>query len=317
MNAGVFQPLDVVALEAVRVVAVEYGIQAGELKPCIAYHLAGGEALADRRKVAFTLAIELRRLGRTPAQAEQALNQWAGRSGARASEIRSALRSAFQKRPDGEWRYHAPGLAKQSPVYIEVLKPICDQVGCPANCPAFAGKYQGPVKETFERFKELGWVAELKKRRQRAAIDVYEAICRREKQLHLAPGAELLTTYRQLGELGEVHPTTVGDALRHLHELGLISFVAGSGSGPHARDKTPSRVKRVVPIPRLPGSSIPVSKAGGGSRPYIDRRRQRRDGDPRHFQSWGGLTESKAGQQRPHQPPEARGGNGQTKAQRR
>ena len=283
-----FTPLDVLALEAVRVVSKKLGIASADLKPCIAYHLAGHEALASQHKVLFTLAIELRRLGWTAERVEAVLAELVNRSGGRLSAAKGAVRSAFRKKPDGEWRYHPPGLHKQGAVYAEVLKPICDELGCPANCPAFAGKYQGPVSETFERFQEIGWETLLKKKRQRAAIDVYQAICRREKQLKLAPGAEILTSYRRLAELAGIHATTAGDGLRRLETLGLITFVAGSGSGPHARDRIPSKVRRVVPIPPPPGSPIGAIRAGRHSRPHIGRRKPRQPGNARHFQSWGG-----------------------------
>src|SRR5262249_20550785 len=159
-----------------------------------------------------------RRLGRSEEESEEVLAGWATKVGVRTATIRRAVRSAFGKKPNGDWRYHAPGLRKEGQVYRDVLQPICEVVGCPANCPAFAGKYQGPVRETFERFQALGWSALLKRQRQRAAIDVYEAICRREKQLRLAPGAELLTSYRLLAKLAGVHATTAGDALRRLDE---------------------------------------------------------------------------------------------------
>jgi hypothetical protein len=152
-----------------------------------------------------------------------------------------------------------------------------------------AGKFVGPVKETFERFSELGWLGYLKKRRWRSVVDVYEAICRREKQLRLAPGVELRTTYDQLAGLAGVHKTTVGDALRRLAELNLIVFEAGSGSGPHARDRVASKVVRVVPIPSPPGSPIRAIQEGGDRRPSIGRPSHRTRRTPRTSVSWGGI----------------------------
>ena len=68
---------DLVALEAVRRVAAEYGIPTGRLKPCIAYLLDGNLSAADRHKVAFTIAIELRGLGWSEERVAQALERWA------------------------------------------------------------------------------------------------------------------------------------------------------------------------------------------------------------------------------------------------
>ncbi len=281
-------PRDVVALEAVRLVAREYGVPTGQLKPCVAFLLDGNLGGAARHNAAFTIAIELRRLGLEEPRVAEALSRWSRKVGYRPSDAKRALRSAFEKTPDGKWRYFPPGLHKRSRVYAETLKPTCDAIGCPANCPAMAGKFAGPVKETFERFSDLGWPGYLKKHRWRSAVDVYEGICRREKQLGLVPGVELFTTYEQLAGLGEVHKTTVGKALRRLAALGLITFDPGSGSGPHSRDRVASRVGRVVPIPTPPGSPIRAIEEGGGRPPSIGRRNLR--AQPRHFESWGGPT---------------------------
>lgn len=50
------------ALEAVRRAAIEYCLPSAELKPCVAL-LLDGEVVGDRHKCAFTIAIELRRMG--------------------------------------------------------------------------------------------------------------------------------------------------------------------------------------------------------------------------------------------------------------
>ena len=115
--------------------------------------------------------------------------------------------------------------------------------------PGIGGAGQGDLRAVGPRLARIP-----KKHRWRSAVDVYEGICRREKQLGLVPGVELFTTYEQLAGLGEVHKTTVGKALRRLAALGLITFVLGSGSGRTPRDRVASRVGRVVPIPTPPGS---------------------------------------------------------------
>lgn len=287
MTAANTEGLDLVALEAVRPVASEYGIPTAQLKPCIAFlldgNLPGGVA---SHKAAFTIAIELRRLEWTQEHVRVTLKHWAHKVDFRVSEINGTLRSAFAKKPSGEWKYHPPGLKKTKGVYAETLKPICDELGCPANCPAMATKYVGPAKETFEKFTELGWPSCLKKRRWRSEVEVYEAICRREKQLRLAPGVELFVTYEQLSELAVVHKTTVGKALTRLAELELISFEAGSGSGPHARDRKASKVARIVPIPLPPGSPMGALREGGQRQPHIGSRSLHPTAVPREYLSW-------------------------------
>ncbi|MGI8708459.1 MAG: hypothetical protein ACR2LG_09700 [Actinomycetota bacterium] len=291
MTAASIGPLDLVALEAVRSVAAEYGIPTGQVKPCVAYLLDGNQPAAPQHEVAFTIAIELRRLDWSEDKVGEALAHWAKKIGYPISDTRRALKSAFTKKPNGEHRYHPPGLHKKTgSVYSRTLKPACDEVGCPANCPAMASRFSGQVEETFEKFTQLGWPAYLKKNRWRSAIDVYEAICRREKQLKFAPGVELFTTYEQLAELAGVNKTTVGDALRRLTELSLITFQAGSGSGPHSRDRVASKVRRVIPIPSPPGSPIRAIREGGERQPHIGGRSLRTKAPSRYYQSWGGLT---------------------------
>jgi hypothetical protein len=280
-------PLDVVALEAIRPVVAEYGLPSSEMKPCIAYHLVGNlPLLIDRHKIAFTLAMELRRVGLEQEQVERHLARWANKIDYPQRQAQRAAKSAFMKRSDGGWRWHPPGLKKRpGTIYYETLGPICEAVSCPANCPAFAGKYQGPVRETFERFEQRGWPLHLRRRRMRAAIDVYRSLCQREKQLGLAAGVELLLSYDKQAVLAGCHRTTVGKALRQLAAEGLVLFEPGSGSGPSARDRKPSRVRRVVPIPLAPGSGSSNSaiQAGRGTRPDIGSRRRQggASGNPR------------------------------------
>jgi hypothetical protein len=299
------------ALESVRCVAAEYGLQPGDLKPCIAYHLDGKEPFCDRHKIAFAIAIELRRIGRTPKETEAALAVWASKIGYPVRHAQRAVKSAFAKTSTGKWRYHPPGLDKRPGTgYFETLQPICAAVGCPALCPAFAGKYKGPVSETFQRFEQLGWPLYLRRKRWRAAIEVYRGICTREKQLGLAPGVGMLLPYNVLAEITGLHKTTVGPQYRRLEAEGLIQFEPGGGSGPYARDRKPSKVRRVVPIPASPGAAEVKAaiRTGRGTRPDIGRRRRpgtaldrgkhpdgRGNERRRHYLPWGGLTtQSKA-----------------------
>jgi hypothetical protein len=263
-------------LEAIRPVGRDYGLATTKLKPCIAF-LLDGNFTASSRKCAFVLAIELRGQGFERDRVEDILGRWASKAGVPLSETRSALKSAFLRRPDGVYRYHPPGVThKPSGIYAEVLKPLCDELGCPANCPAFSKKYGGLHDQTFKRFVSLGWEEWLRRRRWHRAIDIYFAVCRREAQLRFAPGAELLTTYKQLAGLANgIHYTSVGKVLRQLASLGLICFTAGSGDGPHARNRTPSRVQRVIPIPRPPRDpfgSLPALRTGRQSLPQIGSR---------------------------------------------
>lgn len=97
MTAANKGALDLVALEAVRSVAAEYGIPTGQVKPCIAYLLDGNLPAAGRHEVAFTIAIELRRLDWSEDKVGEALAHWAQKIGYRVSDTRSALKGAFRK----------------------------------------------------------------------------------------------------------------------------------------------------------------------------------------------------------------------------
>src|SRR5262249_1126122 len=99
----------------------------------------------------------------------------------------------------------------------------------------------------------LGWPRFLKAKRQNGAVDVYQAICALEKKRGLGNGALVRTSLRQLAE--EAQRTNVRPALHALVAEELIDWNIGTGSGPHAKDRMPSEIRRSVPIP------TPVSAA--------------------------------------------------------
>jgi hypothetical protein len=108
-----------------------------------------------------------------------------------------------------------------------------------------------PRGETFERFERLGWPLVLRKQRHAAAIDYYRAICYLERERGFAAGSMLLTSYRQLATLAGRDARHAGENLRVLYTRGLLTkFERGSGGGPSARDRQPSRLARAVPIPK-------------------------------------------------------------------
>lgn len=190
------------ALEAVRRASDEHGIPTGDLKTCIAY-LLDGNITGSRRMAAFTLAMELRRLGWDRDKVEATLADWAGKIDWSQRDAQAAATSAFAKKPNGDYRYRPPGLRHTGTTYGQVLAPVCAAVGCPANCPAFSGKFQGPTRETFERFEQRGWRVYFKSQRLRSVLDTYRAICQRETQLGFAPGAWLITTYKDIAAIAE------------------------------------------------------------------------------------------------------------------
>lgn len=240
-------------LESVNHVAGEYGIPTAQLKPCIALVLDGNVGGADRHDCAFTVAMELRRLGHDEDQVRAALRRWRRKVGYREREAERAIRAAFARLPDGRFKYHPPGLRKAAGgAYARVLQTTCEEVGCPANCPPFSNLHRGPRGESFHRFETLGWPRALRKERQHASVEIYRALCELERRRGLASGAPIRTSYRQLSELAGVNVKTAGRGLRHLERRALIRFEPGGGSGPFARDRQASRVVRTVPVPRCP-----------------------------------------------------------------
>ena len=234
------------ALEAVPLVAAEYGLPASKLKPCIAVVLDGNIGGASRHRCAFTLAMELLcNVKLTPEQTARVLKRWCRKVG---YSERSALR-AIPSAQSG--KYRPPGLRK-SPLYAEVLQATCDEVGCPALCTPFASVYQGPKGETWSKFERLGWGRYLIRHRHAAARDYYRALCLLEQERGLACGARLIASYRQIADRAERDYSHVGQNLDVLVAFGLVLFEPGSGSGPRARDRRASIVSRVMPIPPRP-----------------------------------------------------------------
>lgn len=243
------------ALEAVRPMAAEYGLASGTVKPCIAVVLDGTFSV-HRHDAAFVLAIEFRKLGFDEKQVARMLGRWAKSIGYKrsTSPIRSAILGAFAKKPNGEWRYHPPGVRKkEGSVYDRVLGETCRMVGCPANCGPYRGLHVGERGSGFAEFEKLDWPARFRKGRKGAAIDWYRAICEFERLNGFTPGAPLVVSFAVLSALAGRAKTHARENLRHLYHEGLLEKLdLGSGSGPKARDRRPTQLKRRVPIPPLP-----------------------------------------------------------------
>lgn len=247
-------------LLACRTAAETYQLRSELMKPCIAALLEGQFGDGGRHQWAFVLAMELRgnhELGER--EVEMRLRQWASRWEIPQRYVNDAIKSAFKK-DKGLFKYKPPGLLKGT-TYRQVLQPTCDTVGCPANCPAFSKKYAGLPTETFEKFERMGWPAWLKRQRFRTAIDVYQGICLRERQLALTNGVDLFINYRQIADLGGCSAGSVRSSLEVLAGLGLIEFKTGEKRSQGFKGKA-TEVKRVIPIPpvpRVPTSYTPIT----------------------------------------------------------
>ncbi len=259
-------------LSALSHVRADYGLPT-LAKPCVAAVLDGDLAGAQRHEAAFIIAIECRDLGLTEAETKRVLVRWAASIGYRSREACRVIDGAYRTRAGGGWRYHPPGLTKKEGTFAHrVLAPHCADVGCPANCPRYQGVRQGPRGETYRQFERLRWPQTLKRQRHAAAIDVYRAVCDLEDELGVAPGRPLLTSSARLAELAERDRSHILENLRVLYTRGLLAtFERGSGSGPNAHDRLPTRIARTTPIPTPPDQLVsPQSTTEGEPPPKIE-----------------------------------------------
>ena len=239
------------ALEAIRPVAREWGISSSALRPCLAYYLDGGALLAERHATLFAVGILLRDVGFDRRAVELALRRWAKSAGYRDARVEGVASGVFLK-AGNDWKYRAPGLRKHSRAWRDTLRPLCQAVGCPSNCPPLYRVRGGDPEEGIDRYIASGWPEFLRKNRWRGADDLYRALCRLEADRGFGTGATLLASYEELGRRSNMDKTNVGKCLRRLVSLELVSCRVGSGSGPHARDRRASEIARTIPIPFVP-----------------------------------------------------------------
>jgi hypothetical protein len=244
----------VLALEAIKRVEQQHGFRPS--KPCIAYLLDGNPLLGgDRHEARFTIAAALRDDGLTARKTECVIARWATAIGYHSTQVVRELRAvsaAFQKKPDGTWRYPAPGLRKnEHTAYGRVLTPICAEVGCPGNCPAYNSTADDGSREPYQRFLHLGWAEHLASLRLGKAVETYLAICRRERIIGWKGTEPMHVTHDQLAELTGYERKTIGRHLVELALLGLLFYEPGKSSA-HPQHRRASRIARVTPIPQPP-----------------------------------------------------------------
>lgn len=257
-------------LEAIVHVAAEYGLRRADLKPCVALLLDGNLGGADRRRAAFTIAVECRRMGLEPNGCARVLRTWAKKVGYRAADAERAVRSAYLTKGNGDWKYPAPGLIKKPGTTYEILAATCADVGCPHNCPPYQGLRQGPKAENLQRFEQLRWPESLRRIRRAAAVDVYRAICLIERERGLTAGSPLFANYRQVAAFAHRDYSGIGRVLDDLWRGSLLSvFERGSGSGPYSKDRRASRIVRAVPIPPPTPALLAAITSGGGPQPQL------------------------------------------------
>lgn len=252
-------------LEAVRHVATQFALAEHDVKPCVAALLDGNLGGASRHEAAFTLAIECRRMGLTKEATRVLLHRWAAAIGYSRRSVERPIESAFRRNPNGEYKYHPPGLhMPEGGVYARVLGPFCLDVDCPRHCAPFTKRRGADFRdEGFTRFRALGWPQYLRSRRYLAAVETYRAICWREEQIEWPPGSAFHVTHEQLADRSGGNRRSVARHLVELGEIGLITYDAGSGE--KGKKRRASTVRRVVPVP--PAPPIPAIRDRGRRAP--------------------------------------------------
>ena len=174
--------------------------------------------------------MEFRRIGLDGSQTLPLLQRWSRGIGYPMREAARAVESAFRRNPDGSFKYHAPGLNKRpGTVYARVLAPFCLDVDCPRNCPPFMRRGRADFRdEGFSRFVQLR-APTFPSQRFLAAGETYRAICRREQQIEWTPGEPFHVTHEQLANLSGGNRRSVARHLAVLGQVGLITYVPGSG----------------------------------------------------------------------------------------
>jgi hypothetical protein len=98
--------------------------------------------------------------------------------------------------------------------------------------------------------------------------DFYAAVCDIERHRGFACGAPIYVGYRELGERADRDPSKAGLSCERLLKLGLlVEFERGSGSGPNARDRKASRIRRTIPIPPPPATAQAIRSVLDRQRP--------------------------------------------------
>lgn len=206
------------------------------LKPCVALMLGdgfdkGGDFSRDR--VAYIIATELRRVGKSPEVAEKILLMWdeGNNPELNRAKIRAKVKSAFSK----DFTFGC----NNEPVIIE----YCEKVNkdfCKYYKQIATGKRTGSDRD----FISFGWVNVLS---PACRLVYYVALPEIEKRRGIKAGEKLFVAHREISRVCGVDLSIIGKTLEKLGKVGLITYEAGE---PYRWRVKASIIKRVIPIPR-------------------------------------------------------------------
>lgn len=199
------------------------------VKPCILDLLSdeGPLQTLENWKVPCIIACELKRVGYTLSQVEKKLERW---EKARPSEVRSAVRVAFEKK----YEFGCPGLEGLG---ICLYKTRYD-------CPWYS-RIPRKNRATYNErdFYRFHWPKNLKPSEQ----CIYFALRETEKMREMSAGTQLFVSERQMADTSGLCRKTVRTGLKALRQKGLLEFKSGQR---HKHYGIAGEVRRIIPIPK-------------------------------------------------------------------
>ena len=228
-------------LKLSRAVRDEYGLPTLG-KPCVAYALDGNLGAAARHKAAFVIAIECRALGLTRTRPAMCSANGHARSDTRSGSRMSVLFATLRKDRRAAAGATTPPESSRSRARtpFEVLGPVCAELGCPANCPAYAGRPPAAYadKGSNSSTGSAGPIGSAVAATT-VPIDVYRALCDSSTNADSPPGhPSSQATRNSANSPGRSRTPRRQQPSPPRPVNGLLAeYEPGSGSGPHAHDR--------------------------------------------------------------------------------
>ncbi|HCJ67505.1 MAG TPA: hypothetical protein DHV62_09375 [Elusimicrobia bacterium] len=212
------------------------------IKPCVALMMEEGfeKGQGLRDKVAFTIATELRRIGKTSEVAEKILFRWDEKNSPRLGfgVIRNKIKSAYRR----EYTFGCNN---------ELLQSYCQNID-----KQFCRYYREFTqlnnlgRKTSNRdFYKYGWQQKLSLSEQA----VYHSLIELEKKRGVWAGSLLFASHREIAEISGVSLNTIGKGLSGLTKYRLITYKPGE---PYRWRVVASEIRRIIPIPEPNSKSI-------------------------------------------------------------
>lgn len=223
---------DIERLERINTTTKKY-LLPSYIKPCVALMMEEGfeKGQGLRDKVAFTIATELRRIGKTSEVAEKILLRWDEKNSPSLgfSLIRNKIRSAYRR----EYTFGCNN---------ELLKSYCvDEKQFCSYHKEFL-QINNIRRKTGERDFYKGWQHILSLAEQ----VVYRGLIEIEKRRGMYPGSTVFASHREINQASGVSLQSIGKSLEGLASHGLIIYKAGE---PYRWRVKASEIRRIIPVP--------------------------------------------------------------------